>query len=730
MWYVLAAANALSGDSDLIAGTQLRVPEVGVSKNDANTFKPYNPNEIVGSTSPSLPYIPPAKSNTCAIVAMAIVAIVVTIYTAGAAVSALAPLFGVSGSVFAGTTATLGISALTGGLTGFAGLGMAAAAVGGLVGSIAAQVVGKALGAVDNFSWRQAVGAGIAGGLTAGISSFLGPMSSLIEMGQWGRVAASAALTATGSYVGNEVAGVKGNAFSWKSIAASAVTAVVAGKINKTLGTVYDKFNGVNAILGQTVGGMVSNAVSVNVRSAFGIHERTDWKAMTADAFGNAVGNAIVSEISSGGKSKSSINSTTYDILDEAGYDYSLDKSGNLQSGSLSAVRTIDALVKSGYSNQDLIEFASDSNIHNFFERADISNEHINESSELRNTLHVHGDNGMIVFPLVDESMPEYSIQGGMITGSFPESIVEPDNFIVNTVNNVITPIAYAAADLHEFAQAHPNSAKALEISVAAASIALWGPLNFVKDKVIDGLVGPYFAQGNQVLSQFYNSKGVNDVSSPLAATGTIFAGLFLAGSIGSALGQAKVAARQAHMIDVARREQMINQKFGLDSESGINDIQIFSELGLGARLGNVGARLKITSPLVHKNGAGKDLPVIEALNFEHASSSRLSKGTKIYRIIDNSDKTNGAYWAFDLPKSKEDWRADYAVRAPWNKGVSYVEYTVPKGGLDVWVGPASSQSAPGIPGYILPGGATQIYVPNSRSVIPKSTLKMNTLNW
>ena len=298
LWYVLAAANALSGDSELIAGTQLRVPEVGVSKNDASTFKPYNPNEIIGSTSPSLPYIPPAKSNTCAVVAMAIVAIVVTIYTAGAATSALAPLFGVSGSVFAGTTATLGMTALTGGLTGFAGLGMAAAAVGGLVGSIAAQVVGKALGAVDNFSWRQAVGAGITGGLTAGIGSYLGPMSQLITNGQWGRVAASAALTATGSYVGNEIAGVKGNAFSWKSIAASAVTAVVAGKINKSLGTVYDKFNGINAIAGQTVGGMVSNAVSVNVRRAFGIHERTDWKAMAADAFGNAVGNSIVSEIS------------------------------------------------------------------------------------------------------------------------------------------------------------------------------------------------------------------------------------------------------------------------------------------------------------------------------------------------------------------------------------------------------------------------------------------------
>ena len=60
LWYVLAAANALSGDSDLVACTSLKVPDTGVAKNDSSTFKPYNPNKIVGSTAPGLPDVPPA----------------------------------------------------------------------------------------------------------------------------------------------------------------------------------------------------------------------------------------------------------------------------------------------------------------------------------------------------------------------------------------------------------------------------------------------------------------------------------------------------------------------------------------------------------------------------------------------------------------------------------------------------------------------------------------------
>jgi len=53
------------------------------------------------------------------------------------------------------------------------------------------------------------------------------------------------------------------------------------------------------------------------------------------------------------------------------------------------------------------------------------------------------------------------------------------------------------------------------------------------------------------------------------------------------------------------------------------------------------------------------------------------------------------------------------AVRPEWNAATHYVEYIVPSGGLKVWDGPAASQRIiDEIDEVNLPGGATQIYVP------------------
>lgn len=46
LWYVLASANALSGDAALSAGTVLRTPAVAANKNDATTFKAYYPDAV------------------------------------------------------------------------------------------------------------------------------------------------------------------------------------------------------------------------------------------------------------------------------------------------------------------------------------------------------------------------------------------------------------------------------------------------------------------------------------------------------------------------------------------------------------------------------------------------------------------------------------------------------------------------------------------------------------
>ncbi len=287
MWYVLAAANALSGDADLTAGTQLKVPEMAASKNDATSFRPYNPGEIVGSTSPTLPIPPPSGCGAIGMVIMIVIAIVVTVYTAGAA------------SGLAGSLWSAGITAMGGGSLTLVG----AAALGGFVGSVASQAAGSLMG-VASFSWRKAVGSGIASGLTAGIAGGIsaggglgGSTAKLIEGGaSFSKIATSAVGNALAGYAGNKIAGVKDNSFSWKAIAASAVTSVVAGKINNQLGTLYDKFSGSNQIIGQTIGGMVSGAVNLHVRRQFGFDDKVDYGMIAADAFGNALGNAIVGQ--------------------------------------------------------------------------------------------------------------------------------------------------------------------------------------------------------------------------------------------------------------------------------------------------------------------------------------------------------------------------------------------------------------------------------------------------
>ncbi|GAA4797439.1 putative Ig domain-containing protein [Lysobacter hankyongensis] len=317
LWYVLADANGLSDpDGALIAGTQLSTPKVTVSNNDAGTFRPYDPSEAVGPTSPGLPYItpPPKKScNPIAMILMVVVAVVVTVFTAGAAAMAMsAAAQGVAfGSVATsmGAIMTAGASVLTGGAIA-AGAGMAvalggsitaatmaAAAVGGFMGSVASQAVGMAMGVVDKFSLRSAVAGGLTAGFTAGIGSVMGPTKELIQAGQWGKVAASGALTAAGGYAANRIAGLDAS-FSWRSIAASAVTSVASALVSKGIGSVLDKLEIGNDIIRDTVTGFGGSVVALHTRRAFGLGGEIDYGAMALDAFGNALANAAVGKLS------------------------------------------------------------------------------------------------------------------------------------------------------------------------------------------------------------------------------------------------------------------------------------------------------------------------------------------------------------------------------------------------------------------------------------------------
>ncbi|WP_179197414.1 putative Ig domain-containing protein [Stenotrophomonas rhizophila] len=307
LWYVLAEANAINDDSGLTAGTTLVVPEVKVTANDATTFKPFSPQEAIGNTSPSLPYIEPPPKEHCngiAMVLMVVVAVVAAVFTAGAALALIAPSLMVGGVMATGAAVLTGGIAVSTAAIGAVAAGAAvagAAFAGGMAGSIASQAVGKAMGVVDSFSLRSAVGSGLTSMAGAGIAGAIGggkSVAQLIEAGGMGyaKVAAMGAATAAAGYAGGKIAGVADTHFSWRAIAAGAVSSVVGGKINHSLGVSSQPFVS-DGIVSDTFGGMVGGVVSLHTRRTFGINDDINYGAIAADAFGNALGSSLASKL-------------------------------------------------------------------------------------------------------------------------------------------------------------------------------------------------------------------------------------------------------------------------------------------------------------------------------------------------------------------------------------------------------------------------------------------------
>ncbi|MEI1689486.1 hypothetical protein V8P55_14520, partial [Acinetobacter baumannii] len=165
--------------------------------------------------------------------------VVATIFTAGAALSVLAPgmsLFAGGLSVLAGTS-SLGIAG-----------SMAVAAGAAAVGSAASQLIGKAMGVVDSFSWSQvgisaltaAATAGVGGalapaagtaGTTATQSSWASAAKTAVNNGGWvAKGAVYGAVNYGSTYLANQVFGNK-QSFSWASLGSSIVGSIAAAGI-------------------------------------------------------------------------------------------------------------------------------------------------------------------------------------------------------------------------------------------------------------------------------------------------------------------------------------------------------------------------------------------------------------------------------------------------------------------------------------------------------------------
>ncbi|MBN7137863.1 hypothetical protein A7A76_24575 [Lysobacter enzymogenes] len=303
MWYLIADANGLSDPAqELVPGVGLVVPKAMVSRNDAATFKPYNPAEAIGSTSPELPYIAPPPKNECgnfAIVLMAIVVIAITAATWGTMTAPSASAMAAATSATATSVTTLGMAGTATAATAAAalapGLGTAivAGATASAAGSLAGQFVGSVMG-ITNFSLRNVASAGVSGGLTAGLGNLMGVGSVQSALAQSPLKAAGMALgRAAASYIGQKVAGID-EGFSWRAIAADAASQYGAAAISAGIGLKAPSlFGGTDSITDDFAGNMIGGVVSLHTRRAFGFKDDIDYRRMALDAFGNALGNAV-----------------------------------------------------------------------------------------------------------------------------------------------------------------------------------------------------------------------------------------------------------------------------------------------------------------------------------------------------------------------------------------------------------------------------------------------------
>ncbi|MDR3443766.1 putative Ig domain-containing protein [Dyella sp.] len=307
--YIIAAANGLTGDNGLVVGQAITVPSVTTNANTSTTFKPYNPGQIIGSTTPSLPAAPPPPpSSHCsglAEIVVAAVIVVASIYTAGLAAEAM--------GATASSTWAAGAAAMTGASSAGVGASMAAAAAGGFVGSLAGQAAGDAMGVSHGFSLTAALTSGLASGLTAGIGGAIGGQGddfSIVANSQGHLEPVGAGLLAGGQYASNSlVSKVTGQAshFSWAGLISTAVTS----GITADAGLVSEPLQGLGLSSGSFGGdlaaGILSSGVSRETTKLLGDDHVASWGQTLEDAFGNALGNAAIAGMSSPGAAQTSI---------------------------------------------------------------------------------------------------------------------------------------------------------------------------------------------------------------------------------------------------------------------------------------------------------------------------------------------------------------------------------------------------------------------------------------
>lgn len=283
LWYKLAAANGLSGDTALTVGQTLTTP-AGVTKagNTAATFRPYDPSDAYGDTSPTTPKPQAAHGGGCggfgAILLVVIAVAVTVVATAGATAAISGQAFGaVLGSVTSGT-AVAGVSTAA---------WIAGGTIGAAIGSAVSQGIGVATGLQDKFSWSGVALAAIGGGIGAGLAgAFPG-----------GGILGAAARGAAGSAITQGIGVVTGlqSKFDFAGVAAAGIGAGISGALQArfTAGA-NNSFTFGERLAANAAGGLANAATRSLVNGTdFG----DNILAALPDIIGNTIGSALANGV-------------------------------------------------------------------------------------------------------------------------------------------------------------------------------------------------------------------------------------------------------------------------------------------------------------------------------------------------------------------------------------------------------------------------------------------------
>ncbi|MGC4060018.1 MAG: hypothetical protein QM749_03845 [Aquabacterium sp.] len=296
LWYLLADANGLTSTTPLVKGQVLVIPnKVTNVHNNSTTKAVYNAAEAMGDTSPTLPDPPPPPKpkkgcGGVGMVLMVVVAVVATVFTAGVATMGLAAAMNAGfGAVMAA-----GSAAMMGGT-----LGLAGAMAAGAAGSIASQLTGMATGNVQQFSWSGVAMGAIGGGAMAGAGSIIGNVGQSASTALQATAAISKAALA--SVIGQEVsraAGLQHGKFSWTAVAAAGAGAAASFAASNLMpSNLGDSV--LTATGGQILRGTASG-IAAGWASSMARHDKAQWAPIAANAFGSALGDAVVGSIAHG----------------------------------------------------------------------------------------------------------------------------------------------------------------------------------------------------------------------------------------------------------------------------------------------------------------------------------------------------------------------------------------------------------------------------------------------